>query len=537
MKYNVLMDSFASERQSWLAWFFKGLLVVFFILLFARLFELQIIKGKYYRTLAEGNRIRKVALPAPRGQILARGGETLIGNVSIKKKIIFNVDGSISKSDDLAFGSEGEIITDYLRDYLLGSGFAHAGGYLGEVNKDEVGNINPRCPEKGPKKPGDLVGRSGLEEEYDCLLRGVAGEELVEVDIHGKKVRVLGKKDQVPGEDLKTNIDFKLQAEIAGFLDKKKGAIIVSDPKGEILAFYSSPSFDPKKVVQSLEDPDLPLFNRAISGLYHPGSVFKPFVVIAALEEKKIDKDYLFDDTGVLTVKTLYGTFSYYNWYFTQYGKAEGKINLVRAITRSTDTFFYNLGEMVGINRLDDWAGKFGLAAKTGIDLPGEIVSLVPTPEWKLRVKGESWFLGNTYHFSIGQGDLALTPIALNSAVMAIASGGVLCQPRVVGSDNKCKNLKISQENLDLVKQGMVGACSIGGTGYTFFDLPDVGCKTGTAETNEDGKTHAWFTVFTPADLPEVVVTVLVERGGEGSKVAGPIARSILDYWNLLKNP
>lgn len=529
------------SSQSWLAWFFKGLLVVFFVLLLARLFELQIIKGKYYRTLAEGNRIRKVTLPAPRGQILARGGETLIGNLSIQKKIIFEADGTIRESDGLNSRDEGEIIVDYRRDYLLSSGFAHAGGYLGEANKDEIGIVNPRCPEKGPKKPGDLVGRSGLEEEYDCLLRGIAGEELVEVDIRGRKIRVLGKKEPIPGEDLKTNIDFKLQKKIAGLLDKKKGAIIVSDPKGEILAFYSSPSFDPQKVVQSLEDPDLPLFNRAISGLYHPGSVFKPIVALAALADGKIDRSYTFTDPGVIQI----GLYSYTNWFFSQYGKVEGTIDLTRALARSTDTFFYKLGEMVGVDRIDYWADTFGLSAKTGIDIPGEAGGLIPTPLWKKKVKGEAWFLGNTYHLAIGQGDLAVTPIAMNTAISAIATGGFLCQPRLVGLDTKCKSLKIAKESLDLVKQGMVEACSLGGTGYTFFDwnssLTDgsgsVACKTGTAETNEDGKTHAWFIVFTPAALPEVIATVLVERSGEGSKVAGPIARSVLNYWNLLKNP
>jgi penicillin-binding protein 2 len=256
-------------------------------------------------------------------------------------------------------------------------------------------------------------------------------------------------------------------------------------------------------------------------------------VAIAALEEEEIDKDYLFEDTGVITVETPYGNFSYSNWYFNQYGGREGKIGVVRAIARSTDTFFYKLGEFVGIDKLVDWEKKFGLGEGTGVDIPGEIGGLVPSPEWKKEVIGELWFLGNTYHNSIGQGYLALTPIEVAS-ITATLSQGKLCEPQIA-KDGDCKDLKLSKANLSLVKEGMVAACTSGGTGYTFFDFPlKVACKTGTAETNEDGKTHAWFTLYAPADFPEIVTTVLVERGGEGSRVAGPIARKIMDYWHSL---
>lgn len=506
--------------QSWLSWFLRGVLVLLFLILVARLIGLQIIERNYYRTLSEGNRIRRIVLPAPRGKIIARGGEILVGNRPIEKTVAIEPKGEIS-------------ITKYQRDYILGSRLVHVSGYLGEVGEAEVGKVDPRCPEKGPRKLGDWVGRGGLEEEYDYLLKGIPGEELVEVDIHGRMVRVLGKKEPIPGGDLKTNIDLGLQNKIVEAFGNKKGAVIATDTKGQVLALYSSPSFDPGNVVPSLKDQDLPLFNRVIGGQYHPGSVFKPFVAMAALLEGKIDKNYTFVDPGVITI----GKFSYSNWYFSQYGKTEGTIDVTRALARSTDTFFYKLGEIVGIEKIDEWAKSFGLSEKTGIDLPGEVAGLVPTPEWKKKIKEEPWFLGNTYHVAIGQGDLAVTPIEINQAVSTIASGGVLCSPRVVSS-GKCKDLNIKKEYLDLVKEGMIKVCSSGGTGYTFFGFtPQVACKTGTAETNEDGKTHAWFTLFAPADLstqagfPEIVLTVLVEGGGEGSKIAGPIAREIMDYY------
>ena len=492
------MELTSPKTQSWLSWFLRGVLVLFFLFLVSRLFELQIIKGKYYRELSDGNRIKRTKIPAPRGKILARGGETLIGSHE-----------------------------DAKRNYILGPIFAHAGGYLGEANEGEIGKIDPKCPEKGPKVLGDFIGRSGLEEEYDCALRGTDGEELVEVDITGKYVRTLGKIEPIPGEDIKTNIDFGLQKKVAEEMVEKKGGVIATDSKGEVLAFYSSPSYDPNNIVKSLKDPALPLFNRVTGGLYHPGSVFKPTIAVAALEEKKIDKNYRYLDTGIIRVND----YSYTNWYFTQYGRTEGEIGIVRAITRSTDTFFYTIGEILGIENMVEYADKFGYSEKSGIDIPGEIAGLIPTPEWKRKIKNEAWFLGNTYHFAIGQGDVAVTPVEVNRAIEIIGNGGQICQPKIVGI-SKCINLNFKKETLDLVREGMEGVCSAGGTGYTFFDWGGhIACKTGTAETNEDDKTHAWFTLFYPLDFPEINLTVLVEGGGEGSSIAGPIARKIMDYW------
>lgn len=518
-------------RQSWLAWFLRGVLILGFLILIGRLIELQIIKGKYFKALAEGNRIRRLPIAAPRGQILARGGEVLVGNKEVKKRVVFNPEKGFQKLDDISNALEEELISEPIRNYKLGASLAHVTGYLGEVNETEVGKVSPECLEKGPKRIGALTGRTGLEEFYECQLSGIDGEELVEVDSLGKRIRTLGKKEPVAGQDLRTNIDFNLQEKVANAMEGKKGAIVVTDTKGEVLALYSSPSFDPDQVQTVLENKDLPLFNRTISGSFAPGSVYKPIVAVAALEEGEIDENFIYEDTGQIEIKTPYGDFTYSNWYFNQYGGTEGKINLVRAIARSTDTFFYKIGEFVGVDSLAEWSYKFNLGRKTEVDLPGEIEGLMPTPEWKEKVKGESWFLGNTYHLAIGQADLALTPLSVNTAISVIASGGELCLPKI-GQTPECSSLGLDRKNLNLVREGMVGACSPEGTGYTFFDFePQVACKTGTAETNEEGKTHAWFSVFGPADEPELVLTVLVEKGGEGSRVAAPIAREIFDYW------
>ena len=535
---------FQDEENSWLVLFARGVLILVFSILFARAFELQIVKGSYFRLLSENNRTRKIEISAPRGKILARGGEVLVGNTEIKKRIIFDPKEGYLKTENLEGASEEDKISEWKRDYGLGAKAGHITGYLGEVSADEVGKVDPLCKEKGPFESGDLVGRGGLEESYNCLLRGIPGEKLIEVDTTGKKIRLLGEKKAVSGLDLKTTIDYKLQEKVAELMEGKKGAVVVSDPKGEILALYSSPSFDPnwfinkdtKKVADVLKDEAKPLFNRAISGIYHPGSTFKPFVSLAALKEGKIDKDFTYEDKGEVVLDTPYGTFKYGNWYFSQYGKVEGKIDLVRALARSTDTFFYKVGEILGIDNLVKWSKVFGFNSKTGIDLPGEVSGLVPDPEWKLRVKGESWFLGNTYHMSIGQGDLAVSPIELTQAIAVIANGGYLCKPHLVGGEN-CRKLDLNDEDLKLVREGMVQVCQTGGTAFPFFDFKEkVACKTGTAETGKKDTTHAWFTFFAPAFDPEIVVTVFVEEGGEGSKEAAPLGRAIADFWFSRKN-
>ena len=550
----------STKTQSWLVWFLRGLLIVGFLLLLTRLVELQIIRGAYFKELAEGNRIRRVPITAARGEIHARGGEILATNKEVRRKVVF-YDGGYKKVErEQKEGSD--LITEWIREYPEGSKLAHITGYIGEVNEEELGKIMAECPDKGPRKLQELVGRAGLENQYDCVLTGYDGEELVEVDAENNKVRTLGRKMPVQGDNIVTTIDFGLQKKIVEVFAGKKGAVIVTDAKGQVLGLYSSVSYDPnifvkdgnEKNIQSvLSDKNLPLFNRVIAGEFHPGSVFKPVVATAALEEGVIDEDYIYEDTGQITISNIYGSFSYKNWYFTQYGGVEGKIGLERAIARSTDTFFYKIGELTGVDNLVNWAGKFGLDNLTGIDIPGEVSGLIPSPEWKMRVKGERWFLGNTYHMSIGQGDIALTPMGINQAISAIANGGKLCQPHIFSieasgnfqparpaggfpiSNFQCRDLGIKIENIALIKKGMVGVCSPGGTGYTFFDFEQksgrsVACKTGTAET-ENGEPHAWFVAFAPADNPEIVATVLVENGGEGSKVAGPIAREIFNYW------
>lgn len=486
-------------RRGWAVW-----LVVLAAMggIIVRLGVVQLISGGKYRILADENRIKKIRLVAERGKILDRNGEDL---------------------------------------RALREAAAHVVGYVGEVIEEEVGLLR----DAGQKyELGSRIGRTGVEEQYEERLRGRDGGRLVEVNPNQEVVRELGRQEPEAGTDLGLTIDAGLQQVAYEALKGKKGVAVVTNPRnGEVLALVSSPAFNPRSVTAGAE-----FFNRAIGGVYPPGSVFKMVTAVAALESGKASRNFTYEDTGSINV----GRFAYTNWYFTQYGRTEGVVSWEKAMARSVDTFFYKVGELTGVETMAAWAKEFGLGVKTGIDLPGEVAGLVPTPDWKWETKREKWFLGNTYQMAIGQSDLLVTPLQVNLMTNVIAAKGTKCvphllntapsdpppkeiKPSVSGGGRQgvvCKKVDISDEVLKIVKAGMVGACSAGGTAFPLFDFkPQVACKTGTAEyVRSDGKvgTHAWLTAFAPADDPTISVTVLVEGGGEGSRVAAPIAGKIL---------
>lgn len=396
-------------------------------------------------------------------------------------------------------------------------------------------------------------------------------------------MRTLGKIDPVSGVDLYLSLDSDLEQVAYDAMGEYTGAVIVAKPKtGEVLALVSTPSFNPNQIHTGLtqeeyqrlfNSPDKPLFNRAISGVYPPGSIFKIVAAAAGLESGKIKSTTLFEDTGKLTV----GDFSFSNWFFTQYGKTDGAIDMVKGIARSNDIYFYKLGETVGVETIAEWGRKFGIGKKSGIDIFGESEGVMPDPLWRRKVRNEDWFLGDTYHLAIGQGDLQVTLLQMNQWTAAIANGGYLCKPLLLSPKNNLKNahpvctdLKLHTETVRLITEGMRRACYSGsevdyaGTGYPLFNFTvtkeifsdgkgraqrkrvPIACKTGTAEIgNSENQTHAWFTAFAPLsqDLtknssmsailgePEIAVTVLVEKGGEGSTVAAPIAKKIFEEW------
>ncbi len=553
-------------------------LVVIIAAIFLKLFYLQVIKGSYYRYLADSNRIKTVIIHAPRGIILDRNNTPLVFNVPGFRKTVNGKTKILEKDEVVNLMAKGEqgFEMDVLREYPYKESASHVLGYIGQISEEELKNSK-----FVDYKSGDLIGKMGIENEYEERLRGTNGKQLFEVDSFGKEVRKLGQTDPVSGQNIKLTLDIKLQeATNNAMKDIKRGAVVISNTKGEILALVSKPSFDPNlftmgsKYNQSSDSASLKeiltdtkyqtMLNRTISGMYPPGSTFKLVVAAAGLEENIIDENYTIEDTGVLKI----GDFSFANWYYTSYGGKEGEVDIVKGIKRSNDIFFYKLAEKIGVNNISKWAKKFGLGEALGIDLPGEVGGTVPNPEWKEKTIGEQWYLGDTYHYGIGQGYLLTTPLQVNSLTEAIANDGKFYQPHLLKNKKITENNKrfLSDKTIGLIKQGMIESCSEGGVawplfnfkvknkdlkvdGKNFMEVPissgsadmreiSIACKTGTAQHGgEQTLPHSWITLFAPAYDPQIVVTVLAEETGEGSNVAGPISKKILEeYFKNIKN-
>lgn len=538
-----------------LNFFYAGAVFIFLVFL-ARLFVLTVVDGNENRLLAEGNRIKLLELEAPRGPIVDRYGSVLAESKTIyfltkgdsEREI---EEGEVRQLEDAGLageyfeGEEGKVERRVQRKYMLGEAASHVLGYTSVVQEEEK--------EKEPKLSTiNARGRLGIENSYEQFLGGKVGKRLIEVDVVGSNVSVLGEEDPIVGRRMHTTLDAGLQAKAYEVLKKyaeesggKRGALIAQNPNtGEVLALVSYPSFDPTDIGRAVTKGDNPFFNRAVQGNYPPGSVFKITSALAGLESGQIDANWEVDDVGAFEL----GGERFSNWYFNQYGKTEGLVKIEKALARSNDTYFYKMGEKIGLNALRKTAIALGFGQKTGIDLPDEALGLVPDGVWKQASIGDDWYLGDTMHLTIGQGYMLTTPIQINGMTTYVASGK-LTKPYIVwkidsgvdageisfGSTVLGENVA-SGQNLQIVRDGMKKACETGGTGAPFFRATyKVACKTGTAEET-GGKPHAWFTVFAPVENPQIALTVLVERGGEGSAVAAPVAREVLDWWMENRN-
>ena len=587
---------------------FKWSIATLVVLLGSRLVWLQVAKGAYYRDMANGNRLRLERLEASRGTFYDSNGTVLVQNVAnfllycipadlpkdqaerfdLLKKLADmtgkfsaeEVDATISAispsqldyyqplflADNLAYENAIKIYLEAFslpgivlsnksrREYQMSSlSFSHLLGYTGKINEEELErNTNNYSPI-------DYIGKTGLEKSWENELRGTPGVKQIEVTALGKEKNIVSETPAIPGNDLVLSIDAPVQKKLEEImtenlkkLNRQKGAAVVINPNnGEIMAMVSLPTFDGNIFARGItsdeykllsESDAQPLFNRVVSGEYPSGSTIKPIIAGAALQERIISPDTTFLSTGGLQV----GQWSFPDWK----AGGHGLTNVRKAIAESVNTFFYYIGggykdfTGLGIDTMVKYLLSFKLGSSLGVDLPNEASGFVPTKAWKEATKKESWYIGDTYHVAIGQGDLITTPLQVAAYTSYFANGRILYQPHVV------KNIKspsgeliryISGQTLakdifspdvtQVIREGMRQTVT-SGSARSLSELPVTAAgKTGTAQWSSKKDPHAWFTGFAPYEKPELVITVLVEEGKEGSIAATPIARELLQWY------
>jgi penicillin-binding protein 2 len=405
----------------------------------------------------------------------------------------------------------------------------------------------------------DYLGKSGLEYFWETELRGKNGKKSIEVDALGREKKVVGEQLPIDGYNLKLSLDLPLQQKAEevtqSWLDKlrlgKASVVIINPQNGEILSLVSLPGYDSNLFAKGISQADYksfldnvnhPLLNRAISGEYPSGSVIKPVIALAALEEKVINDKTSFLSNGGLRLG---------QWFFPDWkAGGHGVTNVYKAIAESVNTFFYYIGgghqdfQGLGLDRLTKYLRLFGLGEKTGIDVNSEAVGFVPSAQWKEETKGEQWYIGDTYHLAIGQGDLIVTPLQIAASISAIANGGTLYKPHLVSEildkDNNLvrgispeilSQIPVSSENVEIIRNAMRQTVT-SGSARSLSELPvEVAGKTGTAQWSTKADPHAWFVGFAPFDQPTFLIVVMVEEGEEGSTVSVPIAREIMGWY------
>lgn len=588
----------ASERNFWP---YIGVIALTFIVFAVRLLNLQVTQSATFRVLAQGNRVESRYSQPPRGVIVDQKGQDLVKNIPLYSldllpaqlpKVKADREAIYQRVSDLTGVSKDEIVKqidkygltynkditlkDNLdrdtaldwqvklgdltgiavnltpnRSYDLTKGMAHLLGYVGKVAAEDL-KTRPELQRQS------TIGKAGLELFYDKFLQGTVGRDQVEVNAAGKIQRVVANEPAVPGNTLKLylNKDFqqvmgdalKEGAEKAG---SKKGVAIAMDVNsGGILGMVSLPDYDNNVFSQTdksnerqkfLSDKDQPLFNRAIAGMYPPGSTSKPIWAAVGLQEGIITE--LTDIQTPAEIKIGQSTFP--DW------KYHGHADVKKAIAESNNIFFYAVAggydkiKGLGPQKMKEYATRFHWGLQTGIDLPGESKGFMPDPDWKKQKLKEPWYIGDTYHQGIGQGYMTLTPLQIVNAVAAIANGGTLYEPRlvkeIVDQDGKAVEVpgkKVAQEHiinadaLRIVREGMRQTVTAGSASPLNTLSMQVAGKTGTAQFEEKDKTHAWFVGFAPYDKPKIAILVMVEGGGESFDVAVPIAKNILGWYS-----
>ncbi len=587
--------------------------LVAFALLFARLVYLQVIQHDYYHTKAEDNRISIVPIAPNRGQILDRNGVVLARNYSAYtleifprkvgdlertidelakivdiqprdrarfRKLMAEVRGAdslpvrtrLSDEEVARFAAHRyrfpgvEIKARLFRQYPYGDLAAHVIGYIGRINEAD----EDRLEDEGVAanyRGTDFIGKSGVEANYQEELHGTTGFEQVEIDANGRSIRTLSRTAPRAGNNLTLSIDIRLQEIVEKAFADRRGALLAIEPAtGAVLAFVSKPGFDPNLFVEGIDpqnwtelnsSPDRPLNNRAISGVYPPGSTFKPFMALAALELGKRTPSYTIQDPG------------YYMFGGRQFRDSKkggnGSVDLYKSIVVSSDTYYYQLANDMGIDAIAAFMKQFGFGQRTGIDLQGEALGVLPSPEWKVkrfrRPEQQRWYPGETISIGIGQGYNAYTPVQLAVAVATLANNGAMFRPRLVDHVDNLRSgerkyyepqlvrrIELGAQHIEFVKRAMAGV-NTEGTGARAFQGAQYtsGGKTGTAQVigmkqgekyvesrvAERFRDHSLFIAFAPVETPRIALAVLVENAGFGARAAAPIARAVLDYYLL----
>ena len=597
--------------------------LICFGLLIARYLTLQIVRHDNYAARADENRISLVPIAPNRGIVTDRNGVVLARNYSaytleITPSKVVNLEATIEalsevipieardrrrfkKLLDETKTFEGipirtrltedevarfvgqryrfpgvEVQARLFRQYPLGDSAAHVIGYIGRVSEKDLDRLEEREEKEGIDlltnyQGTDYIGKEGLEKKYEAALHGTTGAEEVEVTASGRAVRTLSRTPALSGDNLVLSIDIKLQQLVEEAFGDRRGALVAIEPAtGDILAFVSRPSFDPNLFVEGIdaenwknlnESIDKPLINRPLSGTYPPGSTFKPYLALAALENGKRTPQQTIYDPG-------YFNFGNHRFRDDKEG-GHGTVDMYKSIVASCDTYYYMLAADMPIDMIAGFLKPFGFGQVTGIDLDGERRGVLPSTAWKRtafrKAEQQRWYPGDTISIGIGQGYNAYTPLQLAHAMATLANDGVVMKPHLVKEIESARTgqrtltvpsesyrIKLQQKNIDFIKSAMVGV-NISGTGATAFKgaAYTSGGKTGTAqlfqikenEKYKDSKVsarlkdHAWFIAFAPADHPKIALVVLVENGGFGAAAAAPIARRAIDYYLLGQLP
>jgi penicillin-binding protein 2 len=572
-------------------------IVAILLVLLSGLWRLQVIGAQNYRVLAEQNRIRKVPILAPRGKLFDRDGRLLVDNYPSVSCFLIREPGRDVRADFplIARGlhmtmeqlqgvmthyalapkyepiplkqditpdevefieshrdelPELETIDEQRRLYPRNGFAANLIGYVGEVSDDMLND-----PRYAYYEPGDVVGKSGVEQSYDQLLRGQDGSQDIIVDSHGREVGILGREPAVPGQGLKLTIDLDIQTAAEKAMGDRNGAIIAINPHtGAVLALVSRPAFDPNDFSvrvsrdewnKLITDPRHPLLDKAIQAQLAPGSTFKIIMSLAGLESN-VAQDLKVNCTGGAT---FYGR-------FFACDQRHGPVDILHAIPKSCDSYYYTLAARLGIEKIAYWAHQVGIGQKTGIDLPGEVSGVMPSEEWKMKTFHEKWYAGEVISVGIGQGAVAISPVQLVRAIAGIASGGVLKRPHVVEPSQLPADFRqalyesypgsgdvtipISPAIWETITEGMALTTSSGTAAASHLENIDFAGKTGTAQVVNHSagmkslgtgaeRANAWFVGIAPRRNPDIAVVVLVEHGGWGAEASAPLAARVIE--------